>query len=395
MSLQIIDLSSLRERLTSPATRVQRTIASTAEVNALLDGDAVVAIGVSGGKDSVACALAVARYLDLIGHTGPRVLVHADLGRVEWKDSAPACERLAAHLGWELMTVRRQAGDMLARWQKRWENNVTRYRELSCVRLILPWSTPSMRFCTSELETAVITSALKKRYPTHDIVNVTGVRRQESSARSKMPVAAPLAALTRRGNQGMTWNAIIEWPVEDVFQEIADAGLALHEAYTRYGASRVSCAFCIMSSLDDLRAAAGCTDNHDLYREMVAIEAASTFAFQGQRWLADVAPDLLPASLLAAVARAKVAAAARVAVEAEIPAHLLYTAGWPTHLPSPQEAALIASVRSRVAAFVGFDVDYTTAESVAARYDSLLAARATAGATQSEPETPAQKAFVF
>ncbi|WP_165190359.1 hypothetical protein [Paraburkholderia dioscoreae] len=43
MSLQIIDLSSLLERLTSPATRVHRTIASTAEVNALLDGDAVVA----------------------------------------------------------------------------------------------------------------------------------------------------------------------------------------------------------------------------------------------------------------------------------------------------------------------------------------------------------------
>ncbi len=395
MSLQIIDLSSLRERLNVPATLVSRIVASTPEVNALLDTDAVVAIGVSGGKDSVACALAVARYLDLIGHTGPRVLVHADLGRVEWKDSAPTCERLAAHLDWELLTVRRQAGDMLARWQKRWENNLSRYRELSCVRLILPWSTPSLRFCTSELKTTVITSALKKRYPGHDIVNVTGVRRQESSARSKMPVAAPLAALTRRGKQGITWNAIIEWPVEDVLQEIADADLALHEAYTRYGASRVSCAFCIMSSLEDLRAAAGCADNHDLYREMVAIEAASTFAFQGQRWLADVAPHLLPASLQTAVARAKLAAAGRVAVEAEIPAHLLYTAGWPTQLPTPAEAALLASVRSRVAALVGIEVDYTTAEAVVARYEALLAARATVGATQSEPKVPVQEAFAF
>jgi len=40
----------------------------------------------------------------------------------------------------------------------------------------------------------VIFSALKKRYPDHDIVNVTGVRRQESTARSKMPVAASVAA---------------------------------------------------------------------------------------------------------------------------------------------------------------------------------------------------------
>ncbi|WP_454872978.1 hypothetical protein [Paraburkholderia xenovorans] len=54
---------------------------------------------------------------------------------------------------------------MLARWQKRWENNVTRYRELSCVLLILLWSTPSMRFCTSELKTAVITERAEEALP--------------------------------------------------------------------------------------------------------------------------------------------------------------------------------------------------------------------------------------
>ncbi|MDT8842581.1 phosphoadenosine phosphosulfate reductase family protein [Paraburkholderia fungorum] len=400
MSLQIINLSSLRDRLEHKAAGVTRSVTSTPDVDALLDADAVVAIGVSGGKDSVACALATARHLDLIGHTGPRVLVHADLGRVEWKDSAPACARLAAHLGWELVTVRRQAGDMLARWQKRWENNVTRYRELSCVRLILPWSTPSMRFCTSELKTAVITSALKKRYPEHDIVNVTGVRRQESSARSKMPVSAPLAALTRRNRVGLTWNAIIEWPVEAVFGEIAEAGLALHEAYTRYGASRVSCAFCIMSSLDDLRAAAGCADNHDLYREMVALEAASTFAFQGQRWLADVSPNLLSPALQADVERAKTAALQRQTIESEIPPHLLFTAGWPTVRPTAEEAALLASVRTRVAALVGIDVDHTSPGSVAQRYDLLLAARAAThslATSDSRPAcaTPHQTAFAF
>lgn len=146
MSLQTIDLSSLRQPFGPKAACVTRSVMSTPVIDALLEADAVVAIGVSGGKDSVACALAVSRHLDLISHSGPRVVVHADLGRVEWKESAPACERLAAHLGLELLTVRRQAGDMLARWQKRWENNVTRYKELSCVRLILPWSTPSMRF---------------------------------------------------------------------------------------------------------------------------------------------------------------------------------------------------------------------------------------------------------
>ncbi|MHB8317452.1 MAG: hypothetical protein ACYDCW_17210, partial [Acidithiobacillus ferrivorans] len=73
-------------------------VAVTSEVSELLEQNAVVAIGVSGGKDSDACAIAVSRYLDQIGHRGPRVLVHADLGRVEWADSLPSCERLAARL---------------------------------------------------------------------------------------------------------------------------------------------------------------------------------------------------------------------------------------------------------------------------------------------------------
>ena len=52
-----------------------------------------------------------------------------------------------------------------------------------------------MRFCTSELKTAIITRELRKRFPGRDILNVTGVRRQESDARSKMPVAAAMKAL--------------------------------------------------------------------------------------------------------------------------------------------------------------------------------------------------------
>ena len=51
---------------------------------ALLSG-AAVAIGVSGGKDSRACAIAVNEHLDRITHRGPQILIHADLGRVEWR----------------------------------------------------------------------------------------------------------------------------------------------------------------------------------------------------------------------------------------------------------------------------------------------------------------------
>lgn len=392
--LQTIDLSSLdapRFNHQHVGARA-REVAVTPEVAAMLASDAVVAIGVSGGKDSVACALAVARHLDSIGHKGPRILVHSDLGRVEWKDSGPACERLAAKLGWELLTVKRQAGDMLARWEKRWANNVDRYRDLSCVRLILPWSTPALRFCTSEFKSNLLSSELKKRFPTQNIINVVGVRRQESSARSKLPVSTPHAALSTKGRTGVTWNAIIEWTIDEVFTEIAAAGLALHEAYTVYGASRVSCAYCIMSSLNDLRAAASCADNHDVYRAMVELQAASTFAFQGQRWLADVAPDLLSPALAASVSRAKAAAAQRQAIEAEIPAHLLFTSGWPTVRPTLDEAKMLASVRSRVAALVGINIQCADAASVLARYDELL--ERNSGAPQ-VAQQPHQASFAF
>lgn len=351
-------------------------IAIPTDIEALISIDSVVAIGVSGGKDSDACALAVCAHLDSVGHKGPRVLIHADLGVVEWKDSEPSCQRLADRLGMELMTVRRNAGDMMERWEGRWRNNVARYTDLSCVKMILPWSTPSMRFCTSELKAAVISSALRKRFPTQHIVSVTGIRRQESASRAKMAVSGVDKRLVRKNAKGAIWNAIIEWPIEQVFQTIADAGLRLHEAYTIYGASRVSCAFCIMSSGRDLLAAAGCADNHDLYRRMVTLEAESTFAFQGGKWLADVAPHLLSAELLAKVAIAKAMAIEREAAESELPKHLLFTKGWPTVMPTPVEAELIASVRRRVSEMLGLKASWLTGTQVLARYESLMASKA-------------------
>jgi 3'-phosphoadenosine 5'-phosphosulfate sulfotransferase (PAPS reductase)/FAD synthetase len=289
-------------------------------------------------------------------------------------DSLPSCQRLAAHIGWELIVVHRKAGDMLARWQGRWANNLVRYRDLACVKLILPWSTPSMRFCTSELKTAVIASALKKRFAGLDILNITGVRRQESSSRSRLPVLAPMPRLTRKNAAGMSWNAILEWRLDDVLESISESGLALHDAYTKYGASRVSCAFCIMSSESDLMAAAGCDDNRDLYRLMVELEADSTFGFQGKRWLADVAPVLLTAALRERIHEAKRKAILRQNIEAELPAHLLFTQGWPTAMPTDDEADLIASVRLRISELLGISAKHLTGDSVRARYAELMAA---------------------
>ena len=368
-----------------PPGFVTPDVAVTPEVSQMLASNCVVAVGVSGGKDSMACAIATNEHLNRIGHVGPRLLIHSDLGRVEWKDSLPACERLAAHLGWELMVVRRAAGDMLARWEGRWANNVARYLDLECVKIILPWSTPAMRFCTSELKTSVICSALRKRFPKEDILNVVGIRREESENRRRMPVSATLAKLARRNAKGVSWNSIIELTIEEVFATIAKAGVSLHEAYGVYGSSRVSCVACIMSSLPDLIAATRCLDNIPLYIQMVELEALSTFAFQGTRWLADVAPEHLSAELLTRVADAKRRALERQTIESELPKHLLYTAGWPTCIPSVEEAELIASVRRRIAGLMGFQAKYLTANDVRARYAELLSAKPAGATTEEAP----------
>ena len=360
----------------TPMPRQPQGFTITPEIEHLLAQDPVVAVSISGGKDSQACALAVQEHLDRIGHTGVRCLVHCDLGRVEWKQSIDKCEEIAKELGWELIILKRNAGDMMDRWLVRWRNNVARYQDLSCVQLILPWSTPSMRFCTSEGKTQLSASALRKRFPGQNVVNVTGIRRQESANRSKMPVSKDDPKIVNKGGVGATWNAIIDWSIDDVFHIIERRGLRLHEAYTTYGMTRVSCAFCIMSSGPDMRASTDCPDNHQIYREMVELEATSTFAFQSNKWLADVRPDLLGEELVMKVARAKSAAQQRQAAEARIPKSLLYTKGWPSGLPTLADAQLLADVRCEVAEAVGIDIQYRDADSVLRRYQQLLEVQA-------------------
>ncbi|RLM48873.1 hypothetical protein DVK02_18565, partial [Halobellus sp. Atlit-31R] len=153
---------------------------------------------------------------------------------------------------------------------------------------------------------------------------------------------------------------------------IASSGLQLHEAYSKYAMSRVSCVFCIMSSEADLMASAGCVDNHEVYVELVELEAESTFGFQGNRWLADVAPHLLPPELRAAIVDAKEKAVLRQRAEARIPKHLLYSKGWPTAMVTSAEADLVASVRREVADLLNLKVGDLTGEDVAQRYSELL-----------------------
>lgn len=138
------------------------SIAVTPQIQSLISTGSPVAIGVSGGKDSQAAALATFRALDFARHAGPRVLIHSDLGSVEWSASLDICRQLAAFLGAELIVVRRNRGDLMDRWESRWQSSVTRYQDLSTVTLVPCWSTPSLRFCTSYGDTSTVNSVLER-----------------------------------------------------------------------------------------------------------------------------------------------------------------------------------------------------------------------------------------
>jgi 3'-phosphoadenosine 5'-phosphosulfate sulfotransferase (PAPS reductase)/FAD synthetase len=346
-------------------------LAITAPITDLIAAGSPVAIGVSGGKDSQASALAVCDHLDRAGHTGPRLLVHSDLGVVEWRDSLPACRELADHLGLELVVLRRAKGDLMQRWESRWASSMARYEDLATVTLVPCWSTPSLRFCTSEMKTHPITAMLKRRFAGQVVINVTGIRRDESRRRALSPISDPDAS-----GRIWNWRPILEWSEHEVFASIARHGMQPHPAYRQFGMSRVSCRFCIMSSLADLVAAAGQPEARGLYRRMVSLETGSSFAFQGGRWLGDIAPHLLDRRQRHDLAAAKVRAGRRIAAERRITPDMLYLRGWPTRMLTDPEADILASVRQEVAGLYGFPARHLERDAIHARYAQLLAEKA-------------------
>ncbi len=349
-------------------------------VTAALRQNPWIVYNLSGGKDSGAASHAVNAFLDGIGHPrAQRLAIHADLGRIEWRATAETVAATAAHLGVPLVVVRRNAGDLIARWETRFANAKLRYEALETYRLIAPWSHASQRFCTSELKAQVMGPALAKRLRGETVIQVIGIRREESAGRAKAPVSSLDLRHAPPGNAAGTrmvlWNPILEATTGAVFATHETFGIPLHEAYRIYGSTRLSCAYCVLGSEHDLAASASCTDNQEVYRHLVGIEAGSTFSFQPNRWLGDVAPHLLTPGLVADLARGKAAGIERQRLEAGLPKALAYAKAWPARVPDREEAGIIADVRRVILAQHRLLDRYPDAEAVRDRFAALIATR--------------------
>lgn len=343
-------------------------IALPEDIATLLQQGAPVAVGMSGGKDSHAVAWALAEYLK--DYRGPKLLVHADLGAVEWQDSYPTCQRIAERIGWELISVKRKAGGMMERWESRWQSSIDRYNALRTVTLVLPWSTPAMRFCTGELKVDPITAALKRRYGQVPIINVTGVRGEESDQRAAQPTSGPGQKLP---DGSRVWRPIHGWKLAEVWEAIRASGVSAHEAYLKYGSSRVSCRFCILANAADLQASLMDPAAAAIYIRMCELELSSGFSFQS-KWLSALKPEIIPdggAKILRAIQLAKWRKEAELWIRCKEFKHLQFAKGWPHCVPSATECNRLAIMRNRVCDLYEWESPYLTEGSVRSRYQEL------------------------
>lgn len=351
------------------------------EIVKAAEAGAVFVFNMSGGKDGLCAADAANVFLDGMGH--PRSLryaMHADLGRVEWRETPEVVEIQARHLGLPLMVVRRERGDLVSVWEQRYSDGLPAYEALEQIRLRGPWSGPGQKFCQPAMKRDQFVKTLRHAFPTQTVVCVIGVRRDESRDRANAKTFSSETRLSTPGRtKGLNWNAIAHWSTADVFAYAEARGLPMHEAYGRWGSSRLSCALCVFASKGDVQASLSNELNHDLLHTLVGIENRTGFAFQRGSWLSDARPDLLAVEERAAAVSAKAYSAERSVLETMVGEDFLLGSTdtpWPRRMVTDEEAVAIAESRRLVASWTGIDLRYRTASAVIDRIADIREAGA-------------------
>lgn len=325
------------------------TIAVTREVHDLAHRGAWFVFSVSGGKDSGAALHAGSAWLDSMGHPRERrIALHADLGRAEWPETIGVVREVASHVGIRCETTS-QEHDLVWRFEDRWRRCLIRYANLETISLPTPWSSSSSLFCRSEQKSSRLSrykAALPGDMP---VVGVTGLRRAESPRRSQIDIAGPdNDMLNRNRREGLLWNPIADWTTDEVFEYHARHGIPLHRAYA-LSSTRLSCAYCVLGSRNDIGVSLASGSNLSTYRSYVALEIRSAFSFQPNAWLADLtSTDFVDADQLA---KAKAIATERRSLQAQLPTSLLKARS--IRNIDREEAASLARVRQRIGDLYG------------------------------------------
>jgi DNA sulfur modification protein DndC len=219
------------------------------ELNDLIKDGAIFYISHSGGKDSQAMYALLKKLIP----SSQIVVVHANLGEVEWPGVIEHIKNNTAH---EVNVVK--AGKTF----------------LGMVENRGMWPSAAYRQCTSDLKRGpifkFIRNDLKARNSTIAI-NCMGLRAQESSARAKKEPFAYNKLESCNGRvirHVYNWLPIFNFKTDDVFETIRLSGEKPFWAYEKN--ERLSCVFCIMGCVNDLRH--GAEQNPELYKKYVELE---------------------------------------------------------------------------------------------------------------------------
>lgn len=235
----------------------------------------VIEVSSSAGKDSLAMLAYVCALCAALGILDRVVVVHADLGRVEWPGTCDIARRQAEHFGVRFIAVKRPQGDLLA--------HVRHYRH---------WPKPDSRWCTAMHKRGQILRILTQladeargswpagtKRPVR-VLNCIGLRAEESPGRARRPelMRDPRASGKGGRKEVDVWLPIQHRTEAEVWDACRATGAPMHPAYAA-GLPRASCIFCFYAPHDALLIAG--RHNPDVLAEYVAIEGEDGGAAAG------------------------------------------------------------------------------------------------------------------
>lgn len=209
-------------------------------INSLISRGAMFVVNHSGGKDSQAMYLLIRQIVP----ASQIVIVHADLGAVEW---AGAVDHIKATTSGEPLHICRSRRTLLQMIEERGM-----------------FPSPQQRQCTSDLKRGPIERTIRAICERRRedgiaswglVVNCMGMRAEESSGRAKLTTFKLNAGNSKAGREWYDWLPVHSMTERMVYANIAAAGQRPHPVYAA-GMKRFSCMFCIMASEQDLTTAA-------------------------------------------------------------------------------------------------------------------------------------------
>lgn len=250
------------------------------KVDQLIARGAIFYVSHSAGKDSQAMYIMLSR---IVPHE-QIVVVHADLGKVEWRGVQEHIRATVARHEVNVVRANKTFFEMVKHRAKTRPD-------------VPPWPSSATRQCTSDLKRGPIHKFIRNDMKARGAtlaVNCTGIRAEESAARKKKAPFKLLDALCLKertlksgkvipGREVYEYMPIHHLTTRHVFWIIKQAGQRPHWAYSRN--KRLSCVICIMGCESDILH--GAEQRPDLVQEITAIEQSTGYTMFNGISLAD------------------------------------------------------------------------------------------------------------